>query len=77
LKVLPTTIDNIIEQIGEQHPHIIIIANGTDTSSPARLCHFLSKHYRDARVLIFTDVSPTFEMLENLGLRARGYITPN
>jgi DNA-binding NarL/FixJ family response regulator len=77
LRVLPITIDSIIEQIGEQHPDIIIIANGTDTSSPDRLCHFLSKHYRDARILILTDVSPTFEMLENSGFRARGYITPD
>ena len=75
LKVLPTTIDNIIGQIGEKNPDIIIIANGTDANSPDQLCHFLSQHYRDARNLILTGSSPTFDMLESSGFRARGYIT--
>ena len=76
LKVLPTAIDNIIEQIGEQHPDIIIIANGTDANSPGRLCRFLSQHYYDVRTLILSEVSPTFKMLENSGFKARGYIMP-
>ena len=77
LKVLPTTIENIIEQVGEAQPDIIVIADATETNSRDRLCHFLAKHYRYARNLILTDSSPTFEMLENSGFRARGYITPD
>jgi len=77
MKVLPTTIENIIEQVGNQQPDIIIIADSTPKSSRDKLCRFLGKHYRHARSLVLTELSPTFEMFENSGFKARGYITPD
>ena len=76
-KILPTTIENIVEQIGGQHPDIVIIADSTEENSKDLLCRFLAKHYQYARHLILTDKALTYEMLENSGFRARGYITPD
>ena len=75
-KVLPTTIENIVEQIGERHPDIIIIADSTESNNKDLLCCFLAKQYKYARHLILTDKAPTYEMLETSGFRARGYIAP-
>jgi len=77
VKVLPTTIEHIIEQVGTHQPDIIIIADSTPQNSCDKLCQFLGKHYHYARSLVLTDFSPTFEMLENSGFKARGYITPD
>ncbi len=76
-KVLPTTLEDIIEQVGDQQPDIIIIADSTPRGSRDKLCHFLGKHYHQTRNLVLTELTPTFEMLENSGFRARGYITPD
>lgn len=76
VKVLPTSVDGIIEQIGDAHPDIVIIADSTRTDNQDLLCRFLAKHYQYARHLVLTDKSPNYEMLENSGFRARGYITP-
>ena len=76
-KVLPTSVENIIEQIGDQHPDIIIIADGTEENNKGLLCRFLAKHYQYARHLVLSDSPATYEMLENSGFRARGYITPD
>ena len=41
----------------------------------AMLCHFLSKRYPTAQSLFIIDEIPTFEMLQDTGFKARGYIT--
>ncbi|MFT7234767.1 MAG: DNA-binding NarL/FixJ family response regulator [Methylophagaceae bacterium] len=77
VKVLPTSLEGIVEQIGDKHPDIMIIADSTETDNQDLLCHFLAKHYQGARHLVLTGASPNYEMLENSGFRARGYITPD
>ena len=39
-KILPTTIENIVEQIGRQHPDIFIIFDSTEENSKDLLCRF-------------------------------------
>lgn len=75
--VLPTTMENIVEQIGDKKPDIIIISESTEKNNKNLLCHFLAKNYHYARHLVLTDTAPTYEMLENSGFRARGFITPD
>jgi len=74
-KVLPTTVDNIIEQIGHSKPDIIVIADSILATSRHSLCQFLGKHFEQARILILTNGQPTYEMLEKSGFCARGFIS--
>jgi len=75
-KVELTNLDNILQQVAEYHPEVIIIEQGTENVSADILCHFLSHQYPDARNLILCSEEPTFEMLQNSGFKARGYILP-
>lgn len=70
----PSTLDNVIEQVGEQHPDIFIITQESEAINSEILCHFLSNHYLAAQSLILINEQPTFEMLKNSGFKARGYI---
>lgn len=75
LKVVqPTVLDEVIEQVGRQHPEIFIITHDTEHLNGDILCHFLSKNYPAAQSLILIDEEPTFEMLRSSGFKARGYI---
>jgi len=76
IEVKPTTMESIVEEIGDQHPDIIIIADSTEENNKDLLCRFLAQHYKYARHLVLTEQAPTYEMLERSGFRARGYITP-
>jgi len=40
------------------------------------LSHVLNKRHPHARSLILVEQKPTFEMLQNSGFKARGYLTP-
>lgn len=72
--VQPSTIEEVVEQIGDNHPDIFIITQNSETINGDILCHFLSKHYASAQSLILINEQPTFEMLRNSGFKARGYI---
>jgi len=74
-KILPTTVDNIVEQIGNNEPDIIVIADSVLGTSRHSLCHFLGKHYNKARILVLTDQQPSYEMLARSGFCARGFIS--
>ena len=76
LLVVPTTLDDTLEQVGRSQPDIIIIEHGIGNSSADILCHHVSKQYPDASCLMLTEKPPNFEMLQNSGFKARGYITP-
>lgn len=68
-------IDQVIRDVAQYNPDIIIIEDSTDNISADMLCHFLSQHYAKSQCLILTNTNPTFEMLQNSGFKARGYIT--
>lgn len=72
--IQPSTLDDVIEQVGQLHPDIFIITQDSETINGDILCHFLSKHYLAAQSLILINEQPTFEMLKNSGFKARGYI---
>ncbi len=75
-KVLPTSVDNIVVQIGRKVPNIIIIADSIMATSRHKLCHFLSEQYVSSRVLVLTGQAPTFDMLARSGFHAKGYVMP-
>tara|TARA_R110001606_G_scaffold399310_1_gene584745 strand:- start:70645 stop:71070 length:426 start_codon:yes stop_codon:yes gene_type:complete len=72
--VQPSVLDDVVAQVGHQHPDIFIITQDSDHLNGDILCHFLSKHYPTAQSLILIDEEPTFDMLRNSGFKARGYI---
>tara|TARA_R110002049_G_scaffold194613_5_gene363506 strand:+ start:64 stop:489 length:426 start_codon:yes stop_codon:yes gene_type:complete len=72
--VQPSTLDDVITQVGYQHPDIFVITQDSEHINGDILCHFLSKHYPAAQSLILTDEDPTFDMLRDSGFKARGYI---
>jgi len=72
--VQPSDLDDVVAQVGYQHPDIFIITQDSETINGDILCHFLTKHYPAAQSLILIDEEPTFDMLRNSGFKARGYI---
>jgi DNA-binding NarL/FixJ family response regulator len=70
----PSTLDQVVEQVGQQPPDIFIIRQDAETINGEILCHFLSKHYLNAQSLILINEQPTFERLKNSGFKARGYV---
>ena len=77
-KVLPTSVDNIVEQIGNNGPDIIVIADSIYATSKNKLCYFLTQHFDKTKVLVLTSTGeqPTYEMLARSGFKARGYVPP-
>jgi DNA-binding NarL/FixJ family response regulator len=74
--VHPSTIEVTVSQVGLFQPDIFILKNDEENINVDMLCHFLSKSYPDAHSLFLTLESPTFEMLQDSGFKARGYVTP-
>ena len=72
--VQPSILDDVVAQVGHQHPDIFIITQDSEQLNGDILCHFLSKHYPAAQSLILVNEEPTFDMLKNSGFKARGYI---
>jgi DNA-binding NarL/FixJ family response regulator len=72
--VQPATLDDVVAQVGHQHPDIFIITQDSEHINGDILCHFLSKHYPAAQSLILVNEEPTFDMLRSSGFKARGYI---
>tara|TARA_R110000772_G_scaffold266115_1_gene388167 strand:+ start:479 stop:901 length:423 start_codon:yes stop_codon:yes gene_type:complete len=73
-EVEPSVLDDVVAQVGYQHPDIFIITQDSDHLNGDILCHFLSKHYPAAQSLILVNEEPTFDMLRDSGFKARGYI---
>lgn len=72
--VQPLILDDVVAQVGHQHPDIFIITQDSEHINGDILCHFLSKHYPAAQSLILVNEEPSFDMLRNSGFKARGYI---
>ncbi|MFT7413825.1 MAG: DNA-binding NarL/FixJ family response regulator [Methylophagaceae bacterium] len=70
----PFDLDDVVAQVGHQHPDIFIITQDSEHLNGDILCHFLSKHYPTTQSLILVYEEPTFDMLRNSGFKARGYI---
>lgn len=73
--VLPTTLEDTLKQVGQSQPSIIVIEHGIANSSADFLCHYVSKQYPNSRCLMLIRDKPSFEMLQNSGFKARGYLT--
>lgn len=74
-QIMPTTMEEIGQQIANNPPDIIVIEQDLDTVSADILCHFLSQQCPQARSLILVEEQPQFEMLQNFGFKAHGFIT--
>lgn len=74
--IAPTKIQTLVEQLTLSAPDILIIEHSVENVSVDGLCYYLSKYFANLRTIILTDGKPTFEMLQNSGFKARGYIQP-
>jgi DNA-binding NarL/FixJ family response regulator len=73
--VIPDTIDQVIEEVGLASPDITVIEDATDSMTADMLCYELSQFFPETRSIILIDGQPTFDMLQNSGFKARGYLT--
>jgi len=73
--IAPSTLEDTVAQAEPFQADIFILKHAEEDIDAAMLCHFLSKRYPDAQSLFVIDEIPTFEMLQNTGFKARGYIT--
>lgn len=73
--ISPSTLEDTVAQASRFQPDIFILKHGEEEIDAEMLCHFLSKSYPDAQTLFLTSETPTFEMLQDSGFKARGYIT--
>ena len=73
--IVPSTIEQVVQQVADIAPNIIVINHGLDNVSADILCHFLNKECPDARSIMLVETQPSFEMLENSGFKVRGFLT--
>jgi DNA-binding NarL/FixJ family response regulator len=73
--IAPSTLEATLAQVENLQADIFVLKHADEDIDAAMLCHFLSKRCPDAQSLFVTDEVPTFEMLQNTGFKARGYIT--
>lgn len=73
--IVPSTIEQVVQQVIDVDPNIIIINHGLDNVSADILCHFLNMKCPDARCIMLIESQPSFEMLENSGFKVRGFLT--
>jgi len=71
----PSTIEATVLQAALFQPDIFILKKDEEHINVDMLCHFLDKSFPDAQTLFLTSQAPSFEMLQNTGFKARGYIT--
>ena len=73
--IVPSTIGQIVQQVADVEPDIIVVNHGLDNVSADILCHFLNDQCPDARSIMQIETQPSFEMLENSGFKVRGFLT--
>jgi len=71
-----TMLDATVQSVRQSAPDIIVMEQNIDNIDTDILCHFLSKACPAAQCIILSKQPPTFEMLQNTGFKARGYIPP-
>lgn len=76
IEIKPSNIKSIVDQLTLFAPDIFVLQEGVDNVSVHGLCHYLNKYFPSARALILTNEIPSFEMLQDSGFKARGYILP-
>lgn len=75
-EVIPSTLAGTIDDVEQSQPDMIVLEHGAQNVDVDMLCHVLNKRHPYARSLILVEQKPTFEMLQNSGFKARGYLTP-
>jgi DNA-binding NarL/FixJ family response regulator len=75
-EVVPSTLAETVSKVEQAQPNIIVLEHGVENVDVDMLCHVLNKRHPYARSLILVERKPTFEMLQNSGFKARGYLTP-
>jgi DNA-binding NarL/FixJ family response regulator len=75
-EVIPSTLTDTIHDVVAASPDILVLKEGVADVSVDMLCHVLSKKLPYSRSLILIEQAPSFEMLQNSGFKARGYLTP-
>ncbi len=73
--IVPSTLEQVVQQVADLAPNIIIIDHELDNISADILCHFLNKKCPDARSIMLIEAQPSFEMLENTGFKVQGFLT--
>lgn len=76
-EIKPVNIKSIVDQLTLFSPDIFVLQEGVDNISVHGLCHYLNCYFPLARTLILSNETPDFEMLQNSGFKARGYILPD
>jgi DNA-binding NarL/FixJ family response regulator len=76
MEIKPVNFKSIIDQLKLFSPDIFILQDGVENISVHGLCHYLSQYFPSSRSLILTSEIPNFEMLQNSGFKARGYVLP-
>jgi len=75
-EVIPSTLNQTVEAVQQVNADMIVLEHGVEDVSVDMLCHVLSKKLPYSRSVILVGQTPTFEMLQNSGFKARGYLTP-
>lgn len=75
-KMSASNIELAVAEAAKFNADIFLLDAQDTVINSEMLCHFLNEAYPEAQCLILADESPTFEMLQMSGFRARGYILP-
>ena len=74
--VQATSMDETVRTVQKYFPDIVVSEQNMENVDIDVLCHLLSRKCPSAQNIILVEDSPTFELLQNSGFKARGYLTP-
>lgn len=71
------SINGVVDDLLNPVPDVVVIDYHNTRLDAEVLCSFVSRHVPHVHAILLTDANPGFEILQNTGFTARGFVTPD
>lgn len=70
------SINGVVDDLLNPVPDVVVIDHHNTRLDAEILCSFVSRHVPHVHAILLTEANPGFEILQNTGFTARGFVTP-
>ncbi len=71
------SINGVVDDLLNPVPDVVVIDYHNTRLDAEVLCSFVSRHVPHVHAILLTDANPGFDILQNTGFTARGFVTPD
>lgn len=71
------SINGVVDDLLNPVPDVVVIDYHSTRLDAEVLCSFVSRHVPHVHAILLTDANPGFDILQNTGFTARGFVTPD